>query len=137
MATMTSRKQRQEAPKVRVEIRKNDIVRVIAGRDKGKDRITSYNVCYTKLLRDAGAVEALLSGKSLLPAGVTSVVGRFGRGEPVVVAGPDRAVLAKGLVRYTADEAHKIAGHRSGEIEKILGYPGRAALIHRDDMVIG
>ena len=86
---------------------------------------------------DAGAVEALMSGKSLLPAGVTKVVGQFGRGEPVAVAGPDRAILAKGLVRYTAEEAHKIAGHRSREIEEILGYPGRAALIHRDDMVVG
>ena len=86
---------------------------------------------------DAGAVEALLSGSSLLPAGVTAVVGHFGRGEPVAIAGPDRAILAKGLVRYTAEEAHKIAGHRSREIAEILGYPGRAALIHRDDMVVG
>ncbi|MFN7595727.1 MAG: glutamate 5-kinase, partial [Cereibacter sp.] len=44
--------------------------------------------------------------------------------------------LGKGLVRYTAAEARAIAGHRSGEIEAILGYAGRAALIHRDDMVI-
>lgn len=86
---------------------------------------------------DAGAAEALASGKSLLPAGVTRIVGRFGRGEPVVIAGPDRAALGKGLMRYTSDEARKIAGHRSGEIEALLGYPGRAALIHRDDMVIG
>ena len=46
-------------------------------------------------------------------------------------------MLGKGLVRYTGDEARLIAGHRSGEIEEILGYPGRAALIHRDDMVVG
>jgi len=85
---------------------------------------------------DAGAVAALAQGKSLLPAGVVAVAGSFGRGEPVAVLGPDGAVLAKGLIRYTAAEATAIAGHRSGEIEAILGYPGRAALIHRDDMVL-
>ncbi|MDP3340126.1 glutamate 5-kinase [Frigidibacter sp.] len=85
---------------------------------------------------DAGAVAALAQGKSLLPAGVVAVTGSFGRGEPVAVLAPDGAVLAKGLIRYTAAEARAIAGHRSGEIEAILGYPGRAALIHRDDMVL-
>ena len=86
---------------------------------------------------DQGALEALGHGKSLLPAGVRKVTGRFGRGEPVTILGPDGAALGKGLVRYTAEEARQIAGHRSREIEEILGYPGRAALIHRDDMVIG
>lgn len=85
---------------------------------------------------DAGAIEALEHGKSLLPAGVTRIVGHFGRGEPVSIIGPDGASHGKGLVRYTAEEARKIAGHRSREIEEILGYPGRAALVHRDDMVI-
>jgi len=85
---------------------------------------------------DAGAVRALASGKSLLPAGVLSVAGSFGRGDPVAVLGPSGEVLGIGLVRYTVAEARLIAGHRSGEIEAILGYPGRAALIHRDDMVV-
>lgn len=85
---------------------------------------------------DAGAVAALGQGKSLLPAGVRAVKGTFGRGEPVAILGPDGAVLGKGLIRYTAVEAKAIAGHKSGEIEGILGYAGRAALIHRDDMVI-
>ncbi len=85
---------------------------------------------------DAGAVSALRGGKSLLPAGVVAVEGRFGRGEPVAILGPDGAVLGKGLIRYTSDEARKIAGHRSSEIEAILGYQGRAALVHRDDMVV-
>ncbi|MDP3959055.1 MAG: glutamate 5-kinase [Pseudorhodobacter sp.] len=85
---------------------------------------------------DAGAVAALRRGKSLLPAGVVAVEGGFGRGDPVGIVGPDGALLGRGLVRYTALEARAIAGHRSGEIEVLLGYPGRAALIHRDDMVI-
>jgi glutamate 5-kinase len=85
---------------------------------------------------DAGAVRALGQGKSLLPAGVVSVAGSFGRGDPVSIVGPSGEVLGKGLVRYTVAEATAIAGHRSGEIEAILGYAGRAALIHRDDMVV-
>ena len=89
-----------------------------------------------ELRLDAGAVTALNAGKSLLPAGVTSVGGTFGRGDPVAILSPDGVVLGKGLVRYTAVEAKAIAGHRSGEIAAILGYEGRAALVHRDDMVI-
>ncbi|AXC50405.1 glutamate 5-kinase [Paracoccus suum] len=86
---------------------------------------------------DAGAAAALGQGKSLLPAGVTAVTGRFGRGDPVLVRDAMGAELARGLIRYSADEARAISGHRSAEIEAILGHPGRAALIHRDDMVVG
>jgi glutamate 5-kinase len=89
-----------------------------------------------ELVLDSGAVTALKAGKSLLPAGVIRVTGTFGRGEPVAILSPEGLVLGKGLVRYTAAEAKKIAGHRSGEIEAILGYQGRAALVHRDDMVV-
>lgn len=89
-----------------------------------------------ELRLDAGAVTALRAGKSLLPAGVTTVTGSFGRGDPVAILSPEGDALGKGLVRYTAAEAKAIAGHRSGDIEAILGYQGRAALVHRDDMVI-
>lgn len=85
---------------------------------------------------DDGAAGALSRGKSLLPAGVTTVVGDFGRGEPVVIFGPGRERLGVGLTRYTSDEAQKIKGQRSDRIETLLGYPGRAALIHRDDMAV-
>ncbi|MEL7345888.1 MAG: glutamate 5-kinase, partial [Pseudomonadota bacterium] len=84
---------------------------------------------------DAGAANALTKGKSLLPAGVTTVAGRFGRGEPVAILGPS-GPLGQGLARYTSTEADQIKGHRSGDIATILGYPGRAALIHRDDMAL-
>ncbi len=85
---------------------------------------------------DAGAARALASGKSLLPAGVTAVSGQFGRGDPVAILGPDAAALGQGLIRYTAQEAALILGHRSDMIESLLGYPARAALIHRDDMAL-
>ncbi|RFP89031.1 glutamate 5-kinase [Rhodobacteraceae bacterium 63075] len=85
---------------------------------------------------DDGAAKALLQGKSLLPAGVADVSGSFGRGAPVELCTPAGEVLGHGLVRYTAEEARRIMGHRSGEIEALLGYTGRAALVHRDDMAL-
>ncbi|MEV8465518.1 glutamate 5-kinase [Fluviibacterium sp. DFM31] len=85
---------------------------------------------------DAGAVQALRKGKSLLPAGVTAVAGSFGRGDPVEISGPDGAVLGKGLTRYTHAETRQIKGCQSREIETLLGYPGRGVLLHRDDMVV-
>ncbi len=89
-----------------------------------------------EIMIDEGAANALGSGKSLLPAGIARVSGQFGRGDAVAILGPDGARLGLGLTRYTAEEARAIAGHRSAEIEGILGYPGRAALIHRDDMAL-
>ena len=85
---------------------------------------------------DAGAAEALGRGRSLLPAGLVAVEGAFGRGDPVLVTGPGGAVLARGLVRYTAEEARRVRGLRTDQIADALGHPARAALIHRDDMVI-
>lgn len=88
------------------------------------------------LTLDSGAVSALLRGNSLLPAGITDVSGRFERGDAVALVGPDGATIGSGLSRYTAAEAEQIKGHQSVEIEALLGYPGRAALIHRDDMAL-
>jgi len=85
---------------------------------------------------DAGAERALGEGRSLLPAGITAVAGRFGRGDPVAILGAAGARLGIGLARYTAEEARRIKGLRSSGIEEALGYKGRAAFIHRDDMVI-
>ncbi len=88
------------------------------------------------LTLDAGAETALRSGKSLLPIGVTAVDGRFERGDAVIVRGPSGAEIARGLVAYDSDEARRLVGRRSSEIETVLGYPGRAAMIHRDDLVV-
>ncbi|SIS93736.1 glutamate 5-kinase [Roseivivax lentus] len=88
------------------------------------------------LTLDAGAVAALQAGRSLLPAGIRAVEGTFGRGDPVTIRGADGAALGQGLTRYTAAEARAIRGHKSAEIEAILGYPGRAVLVHRDDMAL-
>nr|WP_235830140.1 glutamate 5-kinase [Algihabitans albus] len=85
---------------------------------------------------DAGALAALQAGKSLLPAGVTAVEGRFQRGDAVLVVGPDGEEVARGLSAYDAEAARRIAGQKSGDIETLLGYRGREELIHRDDLVV-
>jgi len=88
------------------------------------------------LVLDAGAVRALKAGKSLLPAGVTRVEGSFQKGAPVRIAAPSGRVLGVGLCNYPADEARKLAGHRTGDIEAELGYRGPDELIHRDDLAL-
>ncbi len=85
---------------------------------------------------DQGAERALVSGKSLLPAGVTSVTGLFDRGDAVIIRSEKGRELGRGLVAYASVDALKIAGKRSQEISTILGYEGRDELIHRDDMAL-
>ncbi len=89
-----------------------------------------------RLTVDAGAVTALQSGKSLLPAGVRAIEGHFERGDTVAVLNEKGREIARGLIAYDAGDARKIAGHKSDEIAAILGYDARAAMIHRNDLVV-
>ena len=88
------------------------------------------------LIVDDGALGALRAGKSLLPAGITSINGKFDRGDAITVCSGSGAEIARGLVAYSANDARKIIGHKTSEIENILGYRGRDEMIHRDDMVL-
>ena len=85
---------------------------------------------------DDGAMRALSSGKSLLPAGVTEVAGDFRRGDVVDVRDRGGRMLARGLVAYAAEDARRIAGRKSAEIERLLGFRGRDEIVHRDDLVV-
>ena len=85
---------------------------------------------------DAGAVDALKAGKSLLPAGVRRVEGRFGKGDAVLVLDPTGREVGRGLSRYDAAEAEKIMGLRSDAIEGVLGYTEGPTLIHADDLAL-
>ncbi len=89
------------------------------------------------LIIDAGAVAALRRGNSLLPVGVVRIDGDFARGDAVVIRGPDGAEVGRGLCAYDAEDAQKIRGRSSTDIEAILGFTGRAEMIHRDDLVVG
>jgi glutamate 5-kinase len=85
---------------------------------------------------DSGAAKALYGGKSLLPAGVTRVEGAFSRGDCVAIRNADGAEIGRGLVAYDALHAERIRGRNSRDIADLLGAPGRAEMIHRDDMAL-
>lgn len=89
-----------------------------------------------EVLIDGGAEKALLSGNSLLPVGVKEISGAFERGDAVLIRSLTGRMLAKGLSAYHAEDARKIMGKNSKETEALLGYKGRDALVHRDDMVL-
>jgi glutamate 5-kinase len=88
------------------------------------------------LIIDAGALRALLEGRSLLPAGVTAARGRFDRGDTVSVFTVDGLEIARGIVAYSDADAARIMGRRSSEIADLLGFRGRDEMIHRDDLVL-
>ena len=85
---------------------------------------------------DAGALRALLEGRSLLPAGVTGARGRFDRGDTVSVLSSDGTEVARGIIAYSDGDAARIMGRKSAEISEILGFRGRDEMIHRDDLVL-
>ncbi|MET3615301.1 glutamate 5-kinase [Rhizobium aquaticum] len=85
---------------------------------------------------DEGAEKALFSGKSLLAAGVRELEGDFSRGDTVAIVTLTGTEIARGLSAYDADEARQILGKKSSEIAEILGYAGRSAMVHRDDLVM-
>jgi glutamate 5-kinase len=85
---------------------------------------------------DAGAEKALHSGKSLLPAGVSGVEGTFERGDTVLICNGEGTEIARGIVAYDIADARRIMGHKSLDIENMLGYRGRDELVHRDDLVM-
>jgi len=89
------------------------------------------------LFIDAGAVAALRRGNSLLPVGVARIEGDFARGDAVVIRGPDSAEIGRGLCAFDIEDAQKIRGRPSADIEAILGYSGRTEMVHRDDLVVG
>lgn len=85
---------------------------------------------------DAGAAKALIGGASLLPAGVTRVSGDFQRGDAVTIVDQKGAALAQGLCAFSSIEIAAIAGKKSDEIEAILGYRRRPAVIEKNDLVL-
>jgi glutamate 5-kinase len=85
---------------------------------------------------DAGAIQALISGSSLLPAGALSVEGEFKRGDFIDISDDDGVAVARGLSEYDAVDAARICGHRSSELAEILGTVPRSVLVHRDQLVL-
>ena len=90
-----------------------------------------------QLVLDDGAVRVIRDeGKSLLPVGVKHLEGNFTRGELVICRDMNGNEVARGLSNYNSDEANRIKGHASSEIEALLGYVDEPELIHRDNLVV-
>ncbi|MCU0732216.1 MAG: glutamate 5-kinase, partial [Hyphomonas sp.] len=88
-----------------------------------------------EILVDDGAAKALANGASLLAVGVRGVTGQFERGAAVAVRDAAGRTVAKGVTAYSAEDIRRIAGRRTEDAEALLGYKGRPAIIHRDDLV--
>jgi glutamate 5-kinase len=95
-------------------------------------RLTAHGI----ITVDAGAVAALKQGSSLLAAGATQVAGGFARGDVIEITDPAGTRVARGLSEYDAADAARIAGHRRDAHAALLGYAPRAALVHRDHLVL-
>lgn len=85
---------------------------------------------------DAGAMKALLGGKSLLPVGVTWVRGEFARGDAVAILDPEGGEVARGLVNLDSADAQLVKGKNSARVAEILGINARSELVHRDNLVL-
>jgi glutamate 5-kinase len=88
------------------------------------------------LVIDDGAARALGEGKSLLPAGVKRVEGNFARGDAVLVRTLKGGEIARGLVAFDAADALRVQGRKTRDIADLLGFSGRAEMIHRDNLVL-
>jgi len=109
-----------------------------AARRRGarKDWLAGRLTVKGHLVVDAGAAAALRGGRSLLPAGITATSGRYARGDVIDIAGPDGALIARGLAQYDSQDAERIIGRRSDAVAALLDGPVRAAMVHRDHMVL-
>ena len=88
-----------------------------------------------ELIIDEGAKKALISGKSLLAAGIKRVSGKFKKGDHIKILDNKRKEFARGLSSFSSEEITKILGCHSNEIQKILGYITKSEVVHKDDMV--
>ena len=88
-----------------------------------------------KIYIDGGAVKALKNGKSLLPAGIIKIDGKFFKGDNILIVDLDGNDCARGITSFSSDEINKVKGLKSDQLESILGYPTKSEIIHRDDMV--
>ena len=110
----------------------------IARGDRGRKRwIAYFNRAQGSIVVDDGARDAIEKrGRSLLPAGVRGVEGKFGKGAVANIRGLDGAVIARGFVEYSSEDLRLIRGRRSHEIQSVLGSKDADEVIHRDNMVV-
>ena len=108
----------------------------ISNLDARKKWIISSLSSSAKIYIDQGASKALKSGKSLLPAGITKVLGAFRKGDNILIVDNNNIEIARALSSFTSSEIDKIKGLQSNQIENILGYASKSEIVHKDDIVI-
>ena len=104
--------------------------------DARKKWIISSLSSTAKICIDDGACTAIKSGKSLLPAGITKVIGKFNKGDNILIIDKNDNEIARGLSSFTSSEIDKIKGLQTSQIEQSLGYPSKSEILHKDDIVI-
>tara|TARA_Y100001970_G_scaffold134089_1_gene165147 strand:+ start:4305 stop:5399 length:1095 start_codon:yes stop_codon:yes gene_type:complete len=97
--------------------------------------IVSSVVSEGKIFIDDGAIKALKNGKSLLPAGIIKIEGKFVKGDNILIVDKNGEDCARGLTSFSSEEIEKIKGLKTDQIDKILGYASKSEIVHRDDMV--
>ena len=107
----------------------------VSSLDARKKWIVSSIGSNGKIYIDNGAAKALKNGKSLLPAGITKVEGRFLKGDNILIVDESGKDCARGITSFSSEEINKVKGLKSDQIENILGYSSKSEIIHRDDMV--
>ena len=107
----------------------------ISNLDARKKWIISSLSSKGKIYIDAGAIKAILNGKSLLAAGIIKVSGIFKKGDNILIVDNNEKNFGRGLSSFNSEEINKIKGKQSNEIQNILGYPSKSEVIHIDDMV--
>jgi len=108
----------------------------ISNLDARKKWIISSLSSSAKIYIDRGASKALISGKSLLPAGIIKISGNFKKGDNIIIVDNNNNNIARALSSFTSEEIDKIKGLQSNEIENILGYASKSEIVHKDDIVI-
>ena len=103
--------------------------------DARKKWIISSLSSNAKIYIDNGAAKAILNGKSLLPAGIIKVNGKFRKGDNVLIMDENQNNLARGLSSFSSEEINKIKGLQSNQILDVLGYSSKSEIVHKDDMV--
>ena len=107
----------------------------VSSLDARKKWIVSSIGSNGKIYIDNGASKALKNGKSLLPAGITKVEGKFLKGDNILILDESGKDCARGITSFSSEEINKVKGLKSDQIENILGYSSKSEIIHRDDMV--
>jgi glutamate 5-kinase len=109
---------------------------IVSALESRKRYILAGRLAPGQIIVNAGAAQALQRGGSLLSVGITSISGDFDRGDTVRVYDEAGRELARGLTSYSSPDLARLRGHRSEEIESLLGYDYGDEIIHRDDLVL-